>query len=76
MADPARRTDTALTYGYKQLTYEPLLGGGLFTALSVPLIITYGALAFGVASTGVVAVLTVWGIRRCRTSKGLTGRGV
>jgi len=76
MADPARRTDTALAYGYKQLTYEPLLGGGLFTALSVPLIVAYGALTFGVASTGVAAALTVWGIRRRRTSKGLTGQGV
>ena len=66
----------AIAYGYKQLTYEPLLGGGLLTALSVPLIVTHGALAFGLASTGVAASLTVWGIRRRRTAKGLAGRGV
>lgn len=68
MSDPARHTEAAVAYGYKQLTYEPLLGGGLLTALSVPLIVAYGALAFGLASAVGVVVLTVWGIRRKRTA--------
>ena len=62
-------------YGHEQLTYEPLLGGGLLTACSVPLIMTYGALAFGSASTGVAAVPTMLGTRRRRTAKGLAGHG-
>ena len=31
MVDPQRRTATADAYGYKQLPYEPFLGGGLLT---------------------------------------------
>ncbi len=32
-------------FGYKQLLFEPFVGGGLMTALSVPLIFNFGALA-------------------------------
>jgi ESS family glutamate:Na+ symporter len=73
MADPARRTDAAVAYGYKQLTYEPLLGGGLLTALSVPLIVAFGALTFGLAATVGTAVLVVWGVRRRRRATGPGG---
>ena len=46
MVDPQRRTSTADDNGYKQLVYEPILGGGLITALSVPLITEFGLPAF------------------------------
>jgi ESS family glutamate:Na+ symporter len=32
MADPDRTTNAARAYGYKQLIYEPFLGGGILTA--------------------------------------------
>jgi glutamate:Na+ symporter, ESS family len=66
MADPERRTDTADAYGYKQLTYEPLLGGGLITALSIPLLQQWSTLTFGLVSTLVTALLIAWGILRAR----------
>lgn len=48
MADPLQKTNAATAYGYKQLTYEPILGGGVVIALSVPLIMSWGSLVFGV----------------------------
>ncbi|MCK0091742.1 sodium:glutamate symporter [Rhodococcus sp. F64268] len=64
MVDPQRRTATANAYGYKQLPYEPFLGGGLLTALSVPLITSIGLPLFTAISVVAVAVIGVWGMRR------------
>lgn len=64
MADPDRRTNAANGYGYKQLTYEPVLGGGLLTVFSVPLIDRWGALVFGLLSVVVTMALIAWGVRR------------
>lgn len=64
MADPDQRTNVANAYGYKQLTYEPILGGGLLTAFSVPLIMAWGSLTFGVACSVVTVLLIIWGVRR------------
>jgi ESS family glutamate:Na+ symporter len=66
MADPGRTTAAARAYGYKQLTYEPILGGGVLTALSVPIILQIGSLWFGVASLVVTAGLILWGTMRGR----------
>ena len=64
MVDPQRLTSTANDYGYKQLAYEPILGGGLITALSVPMITEFGLPAFTVASFALLIVVGLWGIRR------------
>ncbi|MBO1738240.1 sodium/glutamate symporter [Leifsonia sp. TF02-11] len=66
MADPDRTTAAARAYGYKQLTYEPILGGGVLTALSVPIILQIGSAWFGLASLIVTAGLILWGILRGR----------
>ena len=66
MADPARSTAAARAYGYKQLTYEPLLGGGILTALSVPIILVIGPVWFGAASAVVTVALILWGVLRNR----------
>jgi glutamate:Na+ symporter, ESS family len=42
MADPNNRANAMESFGYKQLLFEPFVGGGLFTALSVPLIAQLG----------------------------------
>jgi len=41
-ADPYDRSPALKAFGYKQLMFEPIVGGGLFTALSVPLIFELG----------------------------------
>lgn len=66
MVDPQRRTGATTAYGYKQLGYEPFLGGGLITAFSVPLILAWGSLTFGLVSAGLAAALLTWGVLRQR----------
>jgi len=68
MVDPQRRTSTANDYGYKQLPYEPFLGGGILTALSVPLITDWGLLPFTVVSIVATVALWLWGVLRRRSS--------
>lgn len=70
MADPKHQTNTATAYGYKQLTYEPILGGGILTAFSVPLIIEWGSLVFGIVSAVITVALVLWGMARNRSAKG------
>jgi glutamate:Na+ symporter, ESS family len=69
MADPAHTTSAASGYGYKQLFYEPFLGGGILTALSVPLILSIGSLTFGIASAAATTGLIVWGVVRSRHAR-------
>lgn len=42
LADPANRSQALERFGYKQLLFEPVVGGGLFTAASMILIASYG----------------------------------
>lgn len=55
IADPRNRTGAIESFGYKQLLFEPFVGGGLITALSVPFAAQFGGLPMLVASS----VLTV-----------------
>lgn len=43
MADPSGKTKAMEAFGYKQLLFEPVVGGGIFTAASLPLIAEFGA---------------------------------
>ncbi|RUR56318.1 sodium/glutamate symporter [Vreelandella populi] len=45
MADPKNESGAFESFGYKQLMFEPIVGGGLFTAAALPLIAEFGALA-------------------------------
>lgn len=42
IADPANTSPAMEGFGYKQLLFEPIVGGGIFTAASVPLIFYFG----------------------------------
>src|SRR5262245_53890872 len=67
MVDPQRKTDVATGYSYRQLITRPIVGGGFFTALAVPLIASLGLLTFTIAMVTATVGLAVWGIRRSRT---------
>lgn len=43
MSDPQYRSPALASFGAKQLLFEPIVGGGLFTAASMPLIAAFGA---------------------------------
>lgn len=66
MADPRDRTTAKTAFGYKQLGYEPFLGGGFITAFSVPFIVAWGSLIFGLVSAVIAALLLTWGVLRAR----------
>ena len=42
IADPENKSPALESFGYKQLLFEPIVGGGIFTAASVPLIFQFG----------------------------------
>lgn len=42
MVDPRNRSGAFESFGYKQLFFEPIVGGGLFTAAAPPLIARFG----------------------------------
>lgn len=46
IVDPKNETPAYESFGYKQLVFEPFLGGGFITALSVPFIFQFGPIPF------------------------------
>ncbi len=62
MSDPANRTGAMHSFGYKQLLFEPIVGGGLFTAASLPLIAQFGPVAVLVLTTIVMLAWLVFGL--------------
>lgn len=52
--DPENKTDAAASFGYKQLLHEPFMGGGLWTSLALPLVITHGPLPIWYLSAGML----------------------
>ena len=64
MADPERRTDVVRAYSYRQLITRPILGGGFLSALSVPLIASWGLSVFAVVMLAATIVMAIWGVRR------------
>ncbi len=40
--DPEAETGASEAFGYKQLLHEPIMGGGLWTSMAVPLVVTFG----------------------------------
>ena len=42
IVDPENKSHAFESFGYKQLVFEPFLGGGLVTALAVPLLYNFG----------------------------------
>ena len=56
--DPENRTSAAASFGYKQLIHEPIMGGGLWTAMALPLVYTTGWFPVWLFCT---VMLLVWG---------------
>ena len=66
MSDPAKISDARDNYGYKQLLFEPFLGGGLITALSIPIIAEVGATWSLVGASALTLLMIVLGTRMRR----------
>lgn len=53
VVDPKQQTGAVESFGYKQLLFEPFMGGGVVTALSMPLIVLLGLPTFTVICAAV-----------------------
>ena len=62
MSDPAGKAGAMEAFGYKQLLFEPIVGGGLFTAASLPLIYQFGPVPVLIGVTGIMIGWLVFGI--------------
>ena len=62
MVDPKRKTGAVESFGYKQLLFEPFMGGGIVTALSMPLIILLGLPLFTVVCGGIALIWMLLGL--------------
>ncbi len=62
MVDPKNRTNAIEGFGYKQLMFEPLMGGGLVTALSMPLILLLGLPVFTAICAGIMVFWLALGL--------------
>jgi len=58
VADPPNESGALESFGYKQLLFEPIVGGGLFTGASVALLAAFGSLTI----LGVTAALMIFWI--------------
>lgn len=69
--DPENRTAAAASFGYKQLIHEPFMGGGLWTAIALPLVFTLGwfkVWSFCLMMLLVWSGMTWWLVRRNRNT--------
>ncbi len=59
--DPESRSSAASAFGYKQLVHEPIMGGGIWTSLAVPLAISWsGTGLFTICTVALVLWLICW----------------
>jgi len=66
MVDPDNRTGAFESFAYKQLFFEPIVGGGLFTAAAPALIVKFGSIPVLFGTTILLVFWLVFGIINCR----------
>jgi ESS family glutamate:Na+ symporter len=58
--DPESETDAPSAFGYKQLLHEPIMGGGLWTSIAIPLVVLKGGwFVFTISSVAIIFWLLV-----------------
>lgn len=63
LADPQNESEAISAFGYKQLMFEPVVGGGLFTAASMPLIARVGSENILILVSGLFLFWLILGLR-------------
>lgn len=72
MVDPDNRTGAFESFAYKQLFFEPIVGGGLFTAAAPALIVKFGSIPVLLGTAILLVFWLIFGIINCkRTMKRL-----
>lgn len=60
VADPNFKTPAAKSFGFKQILYEPMMGGGFITAAAPLLIFTYGiGISYAVGFVSIIIALVI-----------------
>lgn len=62
MVDPNDKTNAMESFGYKQLMFEPFVGGGIVTALAMPAIILLGLPLFTIITAALCLTWLVLGV--------------
>lgn len=62
MVDPNDKTNASESFGFKQLMFEPFVGGGIVTALSMPAIIAVGLPLFTAVAGGICLFWMIIGL--------------
>lgn len=70
MSDPQAITKARESYSYKQLLYEPFFGGGLITALSIPILVRIGLVPALIVSSLLLVLTIAAGLWLRRTAEG------
>lgn len=73
MADPHGRSGNLERFGYKQLLFEPLVGGGLLTAMALPLAAQFGSLTIFAWSAGLTLLTILGGLRLGKSLRAADG---
>ena len=66
MVDSDNRTGAFESFAYKQLFFEPIVGGGLFTAAAPTLIARFGSVSILLLTAGLLAFWLIFGIINCK----------
>ncbi|MGQ4649585.1 sodium/glutamate symporter [Lyngbya aestuarii] len=61
MVDPDNRSGAFESFGYKQLFFEPIVGGGLFTAAAPPLIAQFGLIPVLLLTSSIFVCWLIFG---------------
>ncbi len=62
IVDPHYKSPAFEAFGYKQLLFEPIVGGGVATALSIPVIASFGAVPALIVATVLTAFWLTMGL--------------
>jgi len=66
MVDPENKTGAFESFAYKQLFFEPIVGGGLFTAAAPALVVQFGPVSVLLLTAGLLAFWLIFGFMNFR----------
>ncbi len=66
MVDPDNRSGAFESFAYKQLLFEPIVGGGLFTAAAPLLIVNFGPIPILLLTSFFLAFWLIFGFYNCK----------
>lgn len=67
--DPESKTCATQAFGYKQLLHEPIMGGGLWTAMALTLLYKFGWVIMLTISASALALWIVAAVLLCRRNR-------